>query len=484
MPIWYEGLEERQAKMRKKIPDLAWDDQEDSEFVDVEEITEESNANWKTSKDKEKHSEISEGSIDNLETVDRSRALTGNLQDNANWETSKDKEKHSEISEGGIENLETVDRSGALTGNLQELPDELILKVLSYSKPKDLISSGQVSKRLRSISYDNSLWQRVNLSGKLVKTELLELILNKGCKSLDLSYSKILPSELIFKVLTYSESKDLVCSDQVPKKSITISWDIKPQFRELYLEGCYNEDKDDNGLCRSVKNVEVLEELLATCYSLEKLEIQNWKITPKVAASVCQNNKTLQTLNLTWCESWCDADGPIYLKIIKCCQELKEIMLPSSFYGDNGLEILAKNISPNVEILDLRYLDVTDNHVRILISRCKKIKVLDLGGTLITDDSLRNIGEKLNTTLEELSLGCIDEDYDDNRDKNISFTDLHHLKCMTRLKRLNLGFEHKSLKEDEIENFRHQLPCITEIYIYGGQSLLHLSGMGGTQLTV
>ena len=57
MPIWYEGLDERQAKMRKKIPDLAWDDQED-EFV--EEITEESNANWETSKDKEEHSEISE----------------------------------------------------------------------------------------------------------------------------------------------------------------------------------------------------------------------------------------------------------------------------------------------------------------------------------------------------------------------------------------------------------------------------------------
>ena len=44
MPIWYEGFEERQAKMRKKMPDLAWDDQEDKEFVDVEEITEERNA--------------------------------------------------------------------------------------------------------------------------------------------------------------------------------------------------------------------------------------------------------------------------------------------------------------------------------------------------------------------------------------------------------------------------------------------------------
>ena len=468
MPIWYEGLEERQAKMRKKMPDLAWDDQEDEEFVDVEEITEKSNANWKT---------------------------------------SRVKEEHSEISDGGIENLETVDRSGDLTGNLQDLPDELILKVLSYSKPKDLTSSGQVSKRLRSISYDNSLWQRVNISEKIVKTDFLELILNKGCKSLNLSWSNIVPSELISKVLSYSESKDLYCSGQVSKRLKTISWDIKSQLRELYLSGCCNEEKD-NGLFGSCKNIEVseefFEELLASCFSLEKLEIQNWTIIPKVAASVCQNYKTLQTLNL----ARCDADGSSYLQqIIKSCQELKEIDLSNSFESDFWLEFLAKNISPNVEILNLSKLDITDNHVRILISRCKKIKVLNLGGTLITDDSLRNIGEKLNTTLEELSLGCIDDDYEDNRDKNISFTGLHDLKFMRRLKLLNLSFDHKNLKEDEIENLRHQLPPITELYIHApiqghnqdlnltkqkyeiftghlknrGPTVLHFSGMGGTQ---
>ena len=413
MPIWYEGFEERQAKMRKKIPDLAWDDQEDDEFVDVEEITEENSANW---------------------------------------ETSKEKQEHSEISDGGKDNLETADRSGALTGYLQDLPDELILKVLSYSKPKDLISSGQVSKRLRSISYDNSLWQRVDLSEKIVKTKLLELILNKGCKSLDLSHSNILPSELILKVLSYAGSKDLVGSVQVSKKLITISWDIKSQLNELYLDGCYS---------GCYNNVDVLEELLASCYSLEKLEIQKWSITPEVAASVCQNYKTLQTLDM----SFCDTDGPGYLQIIKCCQELKEINLSCSSC-DNELEFLVKNISTNVEMLNLSTLDITDNHVRILISRCTKIKSLHLGGTLIAEDSLRIIVEKLNTTLEELSLGCNDDNYDDNRGKNISFTDLHHLKYMKKLKLLNLSFDHKKLKEDEIENFRHQLPPITKLYIY------------------
>jgi hypothetical protein len=59
----------------------------------------------------------------------------------------------------------------------QDLPDELILKILSYSEVKDLISCGQVSKRTRNISRDRSLWVTANLEKKIVNTELLEMIL-------------------------------------------------------------------------------------------------------------------------------------------------------------------------------------------------------------------------------------------------------------------------------------------------------------------
>ena len=78
--------------------------------------------------------------------------------------------------------------------NFQDLPDELILKVLSYSKIKALITCGQASKRIRKISHDNSLWRRVTLKKKIVKTELLELILGKGCTILRISNSTILGS--------------------------------------------------------------------------------------------------------------------------------------------------------------------------------------------------------------------------------------------------------------------------------------------------
>ena len=76
----------------------------------------------------------------------------------------------------------------------QDLPDELILKILSYSEVKDLISCGQVSKRTRNISQDSSLWVTVNLEKKIVKAEFLDMILIKGCKNLNISDSTIIGS--------------------------------------------------------------------------------------------------------------------------------------------------------------------------------------------------------------------------------------------------------------------------------------------------
>ena len=36
---------------------------------------------------------------------------------------------------------------------IQDLPDELVLKILRNSETKDLISCGQVSRRIRKIAY-------------------------------------------------------------------------------------------------------------------------------------------------------------------------------------------------------------------------------------------------------------------------------------------------------------------------------------------
>ena len=216
---------------------------------------------------------------------------------------------HSKISEADIDNLETVDGSEALTRDFVDLPNELILKVFSYSEPKELISFGQLSKRIRKISRDKSLWQRVNLSKKIVKTEFLEMILNQGCISLNLSKSTVLGS---------------------------LNLDKESQLRSLNLDAC--------------TNIKVLEELLASCYSLEKLEMQHAIIGSKMAAGIQQNGKTLQILNLYHSYS----QQKSYLEIIRDCQELSEVYFGWIKLSDENLKFLAKTISPKVEIIDLR----------------------------------------------------------------------------------------------------------------------------------
>ena len=75
---------------------------------------------------------------------------------------------------------------------LADFPAEIILKVFASLDLKDLLNCGQVSKRFRTISHDKFLWQRIDLSGKSVPAVFIKIILDRGCKHLDLSNSRTL----------------------------------------------------------------------------------------------------------------------------------------------------------------------------------------------------------------------------------------------------------------------------------------------------
>ena len=191
--------------------------------------------------------------------------------------------------------------------NFQDLPDELVLKVLSYSKTEDLISCGQVSKRVRRISHDNTLWVTANLEKKIVKTELLEMILQKGCRILNLCHSTIHGS---LSLKTKSELQVLNLSE--PKCKIHVGCDCN-------------------------ENSGVLEEILFSCCFLQHLVMKRVFVTPKMANSICKNSKTLQTLNLN-----CSIlDESKMKEIIKSCQKLKEVDLGDVSEGEGPGNIFA-----------------------------------------------------------------------------------------------------------------------------------------------
>ena len=169
-----------------------------------------------------------------------------------------------------------------------DFPDELILKVLSYAEIADILKCSRVSKRFRTISNDNSLYQTVNLSGKYVKTDLIITVLDKGCKNLNLSDSSIWGN---------------------------LSLIQNSQLRELDLSNCR--------ATTYYSTSGVLEELVKSCDSLQKLSLIGLKFTPKMVSSICKNSQTLQLLNLYYSnleEEW-------YCKIIKTCRQIKQLVI-------------------------------------------------------------------------------------------------------------------------------------------------------------
>ena len=322
----------------------------------------------------------------------------------------------------------------------QDLPDELLLKILSFGETKDLIGCGQVSKRIRKISHDGTLWVTTNFEKKIVKTELLEMILRKGCRILKLSDSTILGS---------------------------LSSNMKSQLRVLNLSqpnGAWSNQEDP-----------IVEELISSSSSLKQLVMKGVYLTPKMAVSICKNGKTLQILNLN-SSSLVEISSYYnnYLQeIIKCCPELKEVDLAhqlETWLTSGDLEFLVRNIPPKIEKLDLCSSVITDDHIKILLSRCNEIKALSLEATCITDDSLKTIRQHLNLTLEELSLGPDDRDtislepyerdmvirFRQANPPRISFAGFLELKSMPRLKILNLYY--KKDDSEEIQNLRQHLP--------------------------
>ena len=175
------------------------------------------------------------------------------------------------------------------------------------------------------------------------------------------------------------------------------------------------------------------------------------QLTPKMADSICKNGKTLQILDLNECNIniFSIRKSKYVQGIFECCQELKNI----NFNGVEGLyhddlQFLSEIIPPNVEELNLGCLDFTDDHVKVLLSRCKKVRKLSLQSIWITDESLRNISYYLNLTLEELSFAA---------SLYTTKTGLLELKSMSRLKRLNFYYSRERDCE-VIQKLRQHLP--------------------------
>ena len=294
--------------------------------------------------------------------------------------------------------------------HLESLPDEILLNIFSLLDIKGVFQCGQVSKRLRAISNDQSLWSKLNLFEREVPYGFIEKALQNGCEYLNLR-----------------------CSSVNGSKKSNMPWKLK------YLDISQH----------------VPEGVLQNCHSLEKLAVENVKLMPHDIYQICQNGKTLGILSLgqSILPPICNRTILIQ-KLFTKCHQLTEVNMVRCL-SSAGLRYphvcaLVDNLTPNILKLDLGYQNsVDDTHVNTLVQRCNKITELNLSDTSITNDSVKSIVNHLNS-LENLSV-CR---------TNIDFSTLLQLKSMATLKVLHC-FGHGEKDTENIKNLKLQLPHIS-----------------------
>jgi hypothetical protein len=242
-----------------------------------------------------------------------------------------------------------------------------------------------------------------------VPSEFIEMILENGSKYINLQSSQIVGS------LNLSRN----------------DYDV----RYLNLFNCRAKDG-------------VPEKLISSCQSLQKLSLSGLNLSAN-AMNGC-NYEELQTLELDRC--WVlDRE---WMKNILSLKKLTEVSFCRNMdlkYSKHLVQYLVDNLSSNVEKVNLAGIEcLTDEQVKTLVKRCKKIKELELRCcTTITEDSLTSIVEHSDQMVKL-----------DITDTNIGFVGDSFLKVksMPKLKVFYCGLGEES--SQEIENLRKQMPKI------------------------
>ena len=277
--------------------------------------------------------------------------------------------------------------------SMDDLPDEIILLVVSFLNVKEIIKCGQVSKRIRSICSDETMWQAVNLYNKIVPVEFLIRLIGNKCKYLSLFRSKI-------------------CIFKLHGSPIKLN-----QYCELKVL--------DLGYCKA--DYQVVEELLSSCHSLENLSMKGLTFNSRIneAAFSLKNGKTIKVLDLSLCKG---LDLESIQLIVRNCLELRELNLEETNLTNESISLLSNELTTKIEKLSLQWLKIVkDEHVVAIVNRCKNLKTLDLAFNTITNLSLNSIIENLRPTLEEIDVNFA----------KVTFEKLLELGSMEKIRILN-----------------------------------------------
>ena len=306
------------------------------------------------------------------------------------------------------------------------LPDEIILEIFTNLKFRDIATASQVSKRWKLLSEDESVWKKINLSGRRVPAKFIEEALRRGCQYLSLFGT----------VIEYgSNYAQYYATFSAPNQLKYLSISCFPNYYQW--QNWQVEYGFGPGLGMDSRHQ--LRNLLGASQSLEKLSIRFGNE---------YHNGTLP-INCLIYNKLKDLRRDKIQIIFTNCLKLTEVSFMGCRISVGDLSFLCNHLPCKIKKLKfhgfcrkrLNYVTMLqcyklcyileDEHVIAITNRCPELEELDLGEreqNFISEVALAAIIEKLQN-LVKLKLPNTDQ---------IQFVKLLELRKMPKLKYLHL----------------------------------------------
>jgi len=331
--------------------------------------------------------------------------------------------------------------------SFRNLPDSMVLKVLSFLTTNDLVKCSRISRRFYFLSWEPDLWDSVVLDG-------------------DQRSDTDLALKTIFRLLSRNPAgrpglSKLVLNGcaRLTDRGLAIVARTCPNLSRLEIQHCVN--ITSGGLMDLVTKCQMLDHLDVTgCHMISTIKVHQPPPTPNPTTRGATSSTLplrrldhLQYLDLTDCLSLEDSGLKmvvetcpqlLYLFLRRCtaitdigikyvssyCLQLRELSISDcSQITDFGLYELAK-LGPNLRYLSvakcdqisdagvkqiarlcykLRYLNVrgceavSDEAIEMLARSCSRLRSLDLGKCDVTDVGLKMLSENC-PNLKKLSV--------------------------------------------------------------------------------
>ncbi|NXY07360.1 SKP2 protein, partial [Pteruthius melanotis] len=226
--------------------------------------------------------------------------------------------------------------------SLDALPDELLLAIFAYLPLKDLLKVSVICKRWHRLSFDESLWQTLDLTGATLLPGVLGYLLPAGVTVFRCPRSCI--GDPLFKT----------------------SNPLKIQY--LDLSNC-------------TVPVTGLHSILCLCEKLLNLSLEGLGLSDSIIKSIAKNPNLIR-LNLCGCSGF----SPEALELmLSSCSMLEELNLSWCEFTATHVKAAVNHVTPKVTHLNLsgyrENLQIAD--VKMLVERCPSLVHLDLSDSMM-----------------------------------------------------------------------------------------------------